>query len=770
MERSSVRFEGAVRPGRARWLALAWAVLAATAAAADGLIVTGDPQHAPPGHFPFAPLEVVYHRVTVEIRDLVAETTVEQEFRNPGGRRLEGTYLFPLPGGASIDRFAMDVNGKMMEAELLPADQARALYEQIVRQARDPALLEYAGRGAIRVRIFPIEPGARKQVRIRYTQLLRDDAGVVEYVYPLNTEKFSAAPLREVSVRVAVDGTLPLKSVYCPSHDAEIRRDGERRAVVGWEERDAWPDTDFKLILSRERKAVALNLLASRRPGEDGWFLLLASAGLAAQDGGVQPKDICFVLDTSGSMAGAKLEQAKKALRFCLANLNPGDRFQLIRFSTEAEPLFPAPLPADRASLERAEAFVGGLRPIGGTAVGEALRLALAPAGTGGTSGRPYLVIFLTDGLPTVGETAEEPLVAQARRAAGAARVFPFGIGTDVNTHLLDRIAEATRGAGRYVLPDEDIEVKVSAFYTRIREPVLGDLTLDFGGPGIRVTQVLPGRLPDLFNGDMLAVFGRYSGSGPATATLRGTFAGRRREFSAEVLFPRDEPGNGFIARLWAVRRVGWLLDEIRLGGESAELREEVIGLARAFGVVTPYTAYLILEDEARRNVPASLRSFRELEQDGEAVRGAKERLDAMRREAASESSRSGKAAVDNSIAVQGMKSGLNERQAVQADGLTKAGRAAPEGYRAAQAGNYAQQVRMVNGRAFYRNGSVWTDSTAQAGGALAERRVRFGGEEYFALLKRYPQAAAWLSLGDEVDVVIDGTLIVIRQNQEEKR
>ena len=340
-----------------------------------------------PGHFGFAPLEVSFHRVSVSITDLIVVTTVDEEFLNPSDRRLEGTYIFPLPEGAHIDRFSMDINGKMMDAELLPADKARALYEEIVRKALDPALLEYAGRGAFKLRIFPIEPHSRKRVRISYTQLLRDDGGLVEYVYPLNTEKFSSAPVRDVSVKLTIDGRERLKSVYCPTHPAEVRRDGERRAVVGWEARDVWPDTDFKVLLSRTGNPLGIDLLASTAPsgpGSDGYFLLLASPGITMEKGAVQPKDICFVLDTSGSMAGAKLEQAKKALAFCLANLNPHDSFEIIRFSTEAESQMGGLVPASPANIARAGRLVDELRPIGGTAIGESLARALALRGSAG--------------------------------------------------------------------------------------------------------------------------------------------------------------------------------------------------------------------------------------------------------------------------------------------------------------------------------------------------------------------------------------------------
>jgi Ca-activated chloride channel family protein len=265
----------------------------------------------------------------------------------------------------------------------------------------------------------------------------------------------------------------------------------------------------------------------------------------------------------------------------------------------------------------------------------------------------------------------------------------------------------------------------------------------------------------------MLVVFGRYAGSGASAARITGTFNGNRREFVADVAFPVESTDNSFIPRLWATRRVGWLLDEMRLHGESAELRDEVIRLARAFGIVTPYTAYLILEDEAARNIPVTLRSFQELEDDKAAMGRAKDRLDSVRREAASESSRAGASAVENSMAMQDMKSSLNLLQPSPPASLAKSAPESPAkkaGYRAAQERNYSQQCQVVNGRAFYQNGNVWTDSTAQARKALRQRTVKFGGSDYFDLLKRNPGVARWLALGSNVDVVVDDTLVSIRE------
>ena len=771
-------------------------------ARADGFIVIHNPPQpvpVPRGHFSFAPLEVVYHRVNVDINDQVAVTSVDQEFYNPNSQRLEGTYLFPLPEGAHIDKFSMDVNGRMQEAELLDADKARSLYEEIVRKAKDPALLEYAGRGAFKVRIFPIEPNSRKQVKISYTQLLKSDTGLVEYTYPLNTEKFSARPLKDVSIKVALACKEPIKSVYSPSHSVEIRRDGERKATLGFEQKNVRPDTDFKVLFSRTEKAIGVDLLTYRTSGDDGYFLLLASPGMESPRNAVQKKDVCFVIDTSGSMAdggGKKMEQAKKALSFCLQNLNESDRFEIVRFSTEAEPFFKELRPANKENIERAQKFVSELKPIGGTAISEALQkaMALRPAHSARPDDKPdaanpYVVIFLTDGQPTIGDTSEESILAAMKKASnGATRVFSFGIGTDVNTHLLDKLASETRAFSQYVLPDESLEVKLSSFYTKIKEPVLSNVQMAFSGRDITVSQTYPGAMPDLFKGEMLIAFGRYKGNGPGAVRISGTLNGEKHEFATDVSFTETDTKHAFIPRLWATRRVGYLLDEIRLRGESKELKDEVTRLAREHGIVTPYTAYLILEDEARRGVPLAAQTMRELNRDQAASGLAGRRYDSAKAEAKDARLRAGESAVANAQDIDRLKQGWNEQQSaggrelekvaarapspagagpVGQPGQQQAGQADGENYGYRQAQNYANQARVVRGRAFYQNGNTWTDAAIQD--AIAKKRqlkkqeVKFNSDEYFALLKQHPDAAQWLSLGNEVDVLLGETMVMVR-------
>jgi len=748
-----------------RFIAVVSALLAmASVSGAHGIMIVRD-RIVVPGHFTFAPLAVKEVSVHTEIRDLRVETTVEQVFHNPGSSRLEGTWIFPLPSGARIDSFQMDIDGTMTEAELLSADKARGIYEKIVREMKDPALLEYEGREALKLRIFPIEPRSDKRIRLRYTQLLTEDSGILEHTVTPGTEKFSSTPVGRISVTVDIRSETPIKSLYSPSHEAEIKRTGDHRASLCYEAKNTRPDTPFRIVITRDRKPVGVHLLTHRPDaGEDGYFMILASPG-KTPPAAVQAKDICFVLDTSGSMADGKLDQAIKALRFCLANLNDEDRFEIIPFATEAEPVFGKLVAANEKNRAKAVTAIKALKPIGGTAIGEALEKALATARkTDAAKERPRLVVFLTDGLPTVGETREDPLVELVRtRNTDGLRVFSFGIGHDVNTHLLDRIAEETRAFSQYVSPTEDLELKLSRFYSKIKDPVFTGLEIEFNIPGVRTTKLQPVRLPDLFDGDMLVAFGRYSGHGEGNIRVSGDFLGERRSFESAVRFKKSDKRHDYIPGLWATRRVGWLLDEIRMHGESAELVEETTRLARAHGIVTPYTAWLIIEDERKRGVPVARRNLREMEADAPVLARAEGRMKSLGREAADVSARSGDIATSNATSLQWLK-GQADAVSVQEE-LVKPSAAAPasQGYRLSQSQHYATQAKTLNGRAFYQNSGVWQDSTAQGKPGLAAVNVTFNSDAWFALLRDHPEARPWLSLGSDIDVVIGETLYQIR-------
>jgi Ca-activated chloride channel family protein len=766
-----------------RWIALLISLVVVTSSFADGFIIIHDPPGPRPPiwpgarAYPFAPLEVSYHHVNVKINGQIATTSVDEEFYNPNPQRLEGTYLFPIPKGAQIDKFTMEIGGRQVEAELLPAAKARQIYEDIVRKMRDPALMEYADRDVFKVRIFPIEPNSRKRITLSYTQVLKADSGLVSYVYPLNTEKFSAKPIKNVTIKVELESQQPLKAIYSPSHDVEIKRHGSTRATAGYEATDVLPNTDFALYFQPEKDELGFNLLTYKTSGEDGYFLLLASPGIDEKSK-VVPKDVAFVLDTSGSMAGKKLEQAKKALRFCVENLNNNDRFEIIRFSTEVEPLFDKLVSASEANREKADDFIKDLKPIGGTAIDDALKKALSLRNNGEpihtrSTDRPFVIIFLTDGRPTIGTTDENGIVNNVEKENDDhTRIFCFGIGTDVNTHLLDRITEETRAFSQYVLPEEDLEVKVSTFFSKIKEPVLANPKIKFSGD-VRVTKLYPSPLPDLFRGDQLVLAGRYSGHGDSAIILEGAVNGATRKFTYEVSFPRNDDEHEFIPRLWATRRVGYLLDEIRLHGESSELRDEVTELARRFNIVTPYTAYLIVEDEDRRRVPVAMQSLPQLYNDSLARREATANWDSFKKDTEGEKALSGSRyslALKNAAApaTAAAESRVEANRALGFGGGGGAGGAAAMPPMSAEnsksrLANYSQNGQIIAGKNFFQNTSnQWVDSLAQKFQNAKRQRIQFNSSEYFSFATKNPKALPWLSLGQNVQFILDDTLYEI--------
>src|SRR6266516_2991434 len=751
----------------------------------------------PPRIYQFCPLEVTRHQASVRINDQLAATSIEQEFYNPNDQRIEGTFLFPIPKGEQIKKCTMEIDGKPVEAELMSAEKARGIYEDIVRKLRDPALLEYASQDVFKVRIFPIEPRAKKRVSLSYTQLLKSDSGLIGYSYPLNTEKFSAKPIPDVSLKVEVETKRPLKSIYSPSHNVEIKRHGANKATVGYEARNVKPDTDFQIFFAPEADEIGVTLMTCRTSSDDGYFLLLASPGIDQNDKKALPKDVAFVLDTSGSMAGKKLDQAKKALLFCVENLNEDDQFEIIRFSTETEPLFNKLTAASKENRSRANDFIKELKPIGGTAIDDALRKALAlrpgssrreeahssnaEPGTqnterknqslvtsAATSDRPFLVIFLTDGLPTIGNTDENQIVANAKQNSGGnVRVFCFGIGHDVNTHLLDKITEETRAFSQYVLPEEDIEVKVSNFFAKIKDPVLTNPALAFTGD-IRATKLYPAPLPDLFRGEQLVLVGRYSGKGASAAVLEGTVNGTKKKFTYDVSFSAETTEHDFIPRLWATRRVGYLLQEIRLHGEN---EEEVTELARKYSIVTPYTAYLIVEDEARRGVPILSQTMPQLQRDAKAKdatmlysgelmmrRNGPGPVNQSRSELAFKSANAPADAISagNAEAQRGFAATAPQSSAAPgpAGGVVDGRSVAAE--RVAQ---YTHQTQFAGGRSFYQNGNQWIDGSVQKLKNPKRVRIQFNSKEYFDLVAKKPETLPWLALGQHVQFALDGTI-----------
>jgi Ca-activated chloride channel family protein len=502
---------------------------------------------------------------------------------------------------------------------------------------------------------------------------------------------------------------------------------------------------------------LGFSLLAYKKGSEDGYFFLSLSPGFDTKENEISEKDIAFILDVSGSMAGEKMKQAKKALLFCLENLNKGDRFEIIRFSTEAEALFRDFAIVKEDNLTQARGFIERLQAIGGTNIDEALTLAMEMKKR---PGRPTMIVFLTDGKPTIGETDENRLLNKIEtKNSSNLRIFTFGIGNDINTHLLDKITEITRGIRSYISPEQDIEVEVSNFYAKVQSPILTDIALNYGR-GIRVSKTYPGQLPDLFKGSALTILGRYQGEGEAEITLTGRVKDKEQKFtfSAPGGFvssdAKESEKNDFIPALWAARRVGYLLDQVRLHGDNKELVDEITHLARTYGIITPYTSYLILEDE-QENVRRGV--IREEDQTlGKIAREDEHFAGRSREEYGNLAKKSGAPSVQASKEMQSLNAADNYQQA-----QTGGGRLDYKDYEG-KARNVTQGVKNIQGRAFYNTGKIWVDSHIQMQKQQQVKRIQFAGSEYFDLLKKEPFSAQFLALGKNIRFVLNNVIYEI--------
>lgn len=542
------------------------------------------------------PLAMVNHKVTVGIEDQIAITTVEQTFRNHTDRNLEATYLFPVPKGASVNKFTMWVNGKETSGELLDAKKANSVYTEIVRRTQDPGLLEYLGNNLMRLRVFPIPPKGDQKVKISFTSVSQMEQGVVEYIYPLKTDGKGTRTLEEFSVKLTIKSQHPIQTVYSPTHAIDMNRKNDHEVTIEFEKNQATLDKDFQLFYGLGKQDIGLTPLVYRPvTSEDGYFMLLISPQVEQMKTTRIPRDLVLVLDTSGSMSDLKMSQAKKALKHLMSELGEGDRFGLIGFASTVRTYEDKLIAANKDHLERARKWVDDLRAGGGTAIQPALDAALDLRSR--DTSRSSTIVFFTDGIPTLDERDPNKIVQNvAKRNTESTRIFTFGVGDDVNAAMLDQLADSTRALSTYVRPAEDIEAKAASLQAKISHPVMTNVKLTT--TNIKFNEVYPPKLPDLFHGGQLVVIGRYSGHGPAAIKLNGIVGSEHRELVYELTFPvKTEEGREFVEHLWARRKVGYLLDQIRVSGESKEVVDEVTTLAKKYGIATPYTSYLVVPD-----------------------------------------------------------------------------------------------------------------------------------------------------------------------------
>ncbi len=736
-------------------------LLAPGLASAQGLLIVDDPNQQVrlprprivwpphPRPHPMPPLPETSYRIkelSIDARlvDQVAQVQVSQTFVNTGSRPIEACFVFPLPYDGAIDRMTLLVDGKEYPAKLLDAEQARKMYEDIVRRNRDPALLEYLGAGLFRTSVFPVPVGASRTVTLSYSQLCRKQEGLTDFLFPLGTAKYTSEAVEKLQIRATIESGEPIKNLYSPSHAVEIKRPDDRHAVVNFNSKNEVPGGDFRLFYDVGKGRLSARVLSYRPDaGQEGYFLLLASPEIKSAVAERPEKTVIFVIDRSGSMGGAKIEQVKAALKHVLNNLRAGDLFNIVAYDDRVESFRPELQRFDDESRNAALGFVEGLYAGGSTNIDAALRTAL---GQLQDAGRPSYVIFLTDGLPTAGETNEMKIVANAKALnKHRARLFAFGAGYDVNSRLLDKLVRENFGQSEYVRPNEDIEDRVSRLYRRIESPVMTGVRLQFAFDGLKpedgppVNRLYPKDAFDLFAGEQLVVVERYRKAGAAKVIVEGVVGGSRQtlDFPAELVEKSNDEGLAFVEKLWAVRRTGEILDELDLHGKNEELVKELVELATRHGILTPYTSFMA-DDRAdvhdiARNVVQAGRRLVELNKSSGADGFVQRDLKAAYQYA-------GKA------------------PAAAAESLIQFGAAAPResvklGFAMdveKEAAAAQQNVRQIGGRTFFRREGQWVDSQVTEPQQRQARRIKQFSDEYFALVRAHGRPFAQYLVFDE--------------------
>ncbi len=710
-------------------------------------------------------------RAGVVIVEQAAITTLQIALQNPTGRRQEAELLVPVPQGAAVRGFAFQGTAADPTARLLPKDEAKATYRAIVAKIRDPALLEFAGLNLIRSSVFPVAARGTQTVRLTYEHVLPADGARVDYVLPRSESIRMNVPWQ---ISVKIKSKQAVATVYSPTHPIETVRTGAGVVSARVAASARCEPGAFRLSYLRKTGPLSASLLAYPDSTEGGgYFLLLAGVPEAhAEDRASVRREVTLVIDRSGSMRGEKIAQVREAALQILAGLDAGEAFNLIAYNDSVDRFSDKPVEKTPRTFAAAQTFIQHLGVRGGTNIHAALFEALRQPPR---KGFLPVVLFLTDGLPTVGETREAVIRKRAaEHNPHERRIFTFGVGCDVNSPLLEGLAMSARGHATFVLPEEDVEAKVGGVFERLCGPVLTKPKIrcaDEDGTA-RVQDLLPAALPDLFSGDQLVLLGRYRGEAPLRFTLTGGYFGEQRTFRFAFPLANATTENAFVPRLWASRKIAQLVDAVRdlgiepLGDASRasthayahaahhlsarpllpaarppadprleELTEEIVRLSTEFGVLTEYTAFLAREgtDLTRR---------------GDVLAQAQQNFQARAMR-----TRGGMASVNQSVNMgrQRTQQTLNRRNAYLDEHLDRVSISA---------------VQQVADRAFFRRGARWIDSrlVRERGRREPSRVIRFGSAAYEALLDRLAATnrQALLSLPGEVLLALDGESVLV--------
>ena len=697
-------------------------------------------------------IEITDIKVLIDILESTATTTIEIRLQNTSNRRQEAELIVPVPDGAVIRGFAYDGPGGMITAKVLEKEEARRIYQQLVSKIRDPALVEFIGYNLIRSSVFPVEARGKQKIRLTYEHLLEVDGNRVDYVLPRTEALEYAVPWK---IKANIKAKRPISTVYSASHKLDIERESDKEMTVKIALDAEKNPGAFRLSYLVQEDGVTASMFAyPEREVGGGYFLLLAglpAEGLKHVDTPAIKREVTLVIDRSGSMRNEKIDQVKEAALQIIAGLNNGEAFNIIIYNNTVQWFSPKPVVKDRETARAAAAYIEGITASGGTNIHDALKQALeqAPA-----EGMLPIVLFLTDGLPTVGITSEIAIRQLVMKSnPHKRRVFTFGVGVDVNAPLLEKIADESRAKAEFVLPKEDVEVKVGKVFKRLTGPVLADAKLEVlkknGEPALgRTRDIIPQTLPDLFEGDQLILLGQYVGEEPITFRISGNYMGKKRKFKFTFKFDKANKRNGFVSRLWASRKIGELIDAVRqMGADTAvskndpkvkELVDEIVRLSTEFGILTEYTAFL-----AREGTNLSDRV--------ELMEQASSSLEtrAMR-------SRFGYGAVNQSYNIIQQKSAatLNMRNEFYDERMNRVS---------------ITSVQQINDRAYYHRNGRWIDSdlVEKESQIKPTRIIEFGTKEFIELAEKLAKdnRQGSIALRGDILLMIDGEAVLVRNS-----
>jgi Ca-activated chloride channel family protein len=603
---------------------------------------------------------------------------------------------------------------------------------------KDPALLEYTDQRLFKSSIFPIEPKKSRKVELSYAQIIKYSDGNYRFLLPV--AQSGEGQIDEFHLKFRIEMDEAIDNIYSPTHDIDIQRENEREVLVTMEADHLEGNQDFILYFSPADKAINGSLLTFRpRTDRDGYFIFIASPRFGLEEDRYIAKDVIFVVDVSGSMQGEKIKQAKDALLFCVGSLRPSDRFEIISFSSTINEFQGRLKEAGPDEVENARYFIENLSASGGTNMNEALMQALKLTVKSGK--RPTSIVFLTDGLPTEGITDIKNIVQNVNDAnPNGIRIFNFGVGYDVNTFLLDKLALDTQGSSNYVKPSENIESEVSTFFAKISNPVLTDIGIDFGEAN--AVEVYPVKLSDLFKGQRLIVAGRYRRAGKTTVILGGLQGEQRQKFSYHFSFDRREKDNDYIAKLWANRKVSHLLNQIRFQGENQELIESIKALGLEYGIVTPYTSYLVTEQERE------LADIETRMESGEA--SATSRRMKLIQNAREEKAEQDEETVGGSAFYQALSAAPAEAEKASGKGAVLSSRMTKKMASAEKSYHMILTIRRIGDKTFQLKNGVWSELSL-SDKEVPDRVVNFLSEDYFRLINDDPELSKILAVGEQI-------------------